>query len=73
MEINKPAVVVLSIIFISQLTLFILKLTNTINWGWLWILSPLWIPYAIINLIGISIIIYLLTYNIKERIFKKHE
>ena len=28
----------------------ILKLTNVINWPWLWVLSPLWIPAAIIIL-----------------------
>jgi hypothetical protein len=25
-----------------------LKLTNHIDWSWLWVLSPLWIPWAII-------------------------
>jgi len=39
--------------FISLLTiLFIgLKLTNYIDWSWWWVLSPLWIPFAIILLI----------------------
>lgn len=32
----------LAILFIG------LKLTRVINWSWLWILSPLWIPFAII-------------------------
>lgn len=31
----------LTILFIG------LKLTGHINWGWLWVLSPLWIPTAI--------------------------
>lgn len=26
----------------------ILKLTNVIAWSWLWVLSPIWIPYAIV-------------------------
>lgn len=39
-----------SIGFGSLLTiLFIgLKLTNYITWSWLWVLSPLWIPIAIV-------------------------
>lgn len=31
----------LTLIFIT------LKLTNIINWSWLWVLSPLWIAWAI--------------------------
>lgn len=31
----------LAILFIG------LKLGNVINWSWLWVLSPLWIPLAI--------------------------
>ena len=26
----------------------ILKLTHVINWSWLWVLSPIWIPFAIL-------------------------
>jgi len=29
----------------------ILKLTNTIDWSWLWITSPLWIPWSVVVLI----------------------
>ncbi len=28
--------------------LIILKLTHIINWSWLWILSPMWLPFAIV-------------------------
>lgn len=31
----------LAIVFI------VLKLTNIIAWSWLWVLSPIWIPFAI--------------------------
>lgn len=27
--------------------LVILKLCNIINWGWLWVFAPTWIPLAI--------------------------
>ena len=33
---------VLAILFIG------LKLTDNIDWSWLWVLSPLWVPPAII-------------------------
>ncbi len=32
---------VLTIVFI------VLKLTKNIDWSWWWVLSPLWIPFAI--------------------------
>lgn len=36
---------VLTIIFI------VLKCLRIINWSWLWVLSPIWIPVAVIVLI----------------------
>lgn len=27
----------------------VLKLTGVINWSWLWVLAPIWIPTAITN------------------------
>ena len=38
----------LAILFIG------LKLTNNIDWSWVWVLSPLWIPVAIIITIFIG-------------------
>lgn len=26
----------------------VLKLCNVIEWSWLWVLSPLWIPFAVV-------------------------
>lgn len=37
----------LTIVFI------VLKLTKVINWSWLWVLAPTWIPVSIIIIIGI--------------------
>lgn len=37
----------LAILFIG------LKLTGYITWSWWWVLSPLWIPFAIIAGIGV--------------------
>ena len=36
---------VLTIIFI------VLKCLRIINWSWLWVLSPIWIPVAVVVLI----------------------
>lgn len=33
----------------------VLKLTNNIDWSWIWVTSPLWIPFAFI--LGISLLI----------------
>jgi hypothetical protein len=33
-----------------------LKLTNHIDWSWLWVLSPLWIPLVLAG--TISVILY---------------
>jgi hypothetical protein len=37
----------LTILFIG------LKLTNHIDWSWLWVLSPLWIGFAIVACIAV--------------------
>ena len=35
----------LAILFIA------LKLTDQIGWSWLWVLAPLWVPWAIIGML----------------------
>lgn len=38
----------LSSVTSSMLLIFIVfKLTHVINWSWWWVVSPLWIPFAI--------------------------
>lgn len=37
----------LAIVFIT------LKLTNQIDWSWLWVLAPLWLPIALVVTIGV--------------------
>jgi len=32
--------------------LVVLKLVGVIHWGWLWIFSPLWIPFALVAAIA---------------------
>jgi hypothetical protein len=38
-------------------TFIVLKLCNVIAWSWWWVLSPLWIPFAI----GVFFIVSLLS------------
>lgn len=36
----------------------VLKLTHVIEWSWLWVLSPLWIPAAIVaGILAIVVIV----------------
>ena len=46
--------------FFGTLTIafIVLKLCSIISWGWLWILSPMWIPLAAI--LGFFIIMFLI-------------
>ena len=48
-----------SISFSSILTLIfiVLKLCKIINWSWIWVLAPTWIPIILVILIFIAIII----------------
>lgn len=35
----------------------ILKLTNYIDWSWLWVLSPFWLPVSILLAIVLALLI----------------
>lgn len=43
----------LTIVFVT------LKLTNTIDWSWWWVLSPLWIGWAIVLFIILPLVLWL--------------
>lgn len=45
MTINGSFAGLLTIVFV------VLKLCNVITWGWIWVLSPLWISLAILIVI----------------------
>lgn len=32
-----------------------LKLTGYINWSWVWVVSPLWIPLAIVTAVALTL------------------
>lgn len=44
----------LTIVFI------VLKLTGQIDWSWLWVLSPLWLPLSLIVLVLVVFAIFVL-------------
>lgn len=37
-----------------------LKLTNYIDWSWLWVLSPLWLPIVLVASIGLIALIVII-------------
>ena len=41
----------------------ILKLTGVIDWAWIWVLAPFWIPWAII--LGILLVVGLVVLAVK--------
>lgn len=36
----------------------VLKLTHVINWSWLWVLAPVWIPLSLIAPVLIAVLIF---------------
>ena len=46
-----PIFGILGLIFIT------LKLTGHITWSWLWVLSPFWIPVAVVLLLALIVFI----------------
>ena len=56
MEKEKHSLIGLSFTQILILIFIVLKLTNCITWGWLWVLSPLWIPVA--SILGLLVVTF---------------
>lgn len=57
----------LTIVFIT------LKLTGYIVWSWWWVLSPLWIPFAIgLGILGIVLVIGIISILITGKTFKEY-
>ena len=36
----------------------VLKLCHVIEWSWLWVLSPLWIPLALVLVIAVFVAVF---------------
>jgi len=41
------------------LIFIVLKLTHNIDWSWWWVLAPIWIPAALMAIIGLIIFLLL--------------
>lgn len=50
-----------TIIEFAGIVFVILKIDNSINWPWLWVLAPFWVPIAL------AIIFYIVIYVILSR------
>lgn len=55
--VQLPLAGLLGLIFIT------LKLTNYITWSWLWVLSPFWIPLALVVVIFVIVFIVAMIFN----------
>lgn len=55
-------------IFLSLLTVafIVLKLTGVINWSWLWVLAPIWIPAGIVLVILLLVLVIVLVKSTSE-------
>lgn len=60
MEKEKHSIIGLSFTQILILIFIVLKFTNCITWGWLWVLSPLWIPVAFI--LGLFVVVFVVVF-----------
>ena len=55
----------LTVLFIA------LKLTGNIDWSWLWVLSPLWIPIFIVIMCALIGVLLAITATIVDEFFEK--
>lgn len=63
-NLTPPLSTLLTILFIG------LKLTGFITWSWIWVLSPIWLPFAVaLSIFSILFILALLLIILDE--FKK--
>ena len=46
------------------ITFLVLKLTGVIDWSWLWVLSPIWIPIAFVIVVMSALIVGLVILNL---------
>lgn len=53
---NKSGTGGLSFLSALQIAFIVLKLTGFIEWSWLWVLSPTWLP---VMLMGILFVVFI--------------
>ena len=67
---NITAMLSFLVIILTQAVFLILKSLSVIQWSWLWVFAPLWIPYVTLIILGVLLVLLILIPTIKERIFK---
>ncbi len=57
---------------LSTLTMIfvVLKMTNNIDWSWVYVLSPIWFPFGLILMIAFLVLPIVFAYKFIEYIFK---
>lgn len=45
----------MSLVSVLTVVFVVLKLTDNIDWSWWWVLSPLWISFAVYVALGIVV------------------
>ena len=56
---NKNIYYGVNFLDILLIVFIVLKLTNTIDWSWWWVLAPLWIPWILIIIIWIGMVCFI--------------
>ncbi len=69
-ENNKAAGGGIGFCGLLAITFIVLKLTGVIDWGWGWVLSPLWIPLAIVAGICVVVLIVVLVKMVADEVKK---
>lgn len=59
-ERNNTATVYIALCGLLDITTIVLKLTGVVNWSWLWVLAPIWIPTAITIAIIVIVLVVIL-------------
>ena len=57
---NKSGTGGLSFLSALQIALIVLKLTGFIEWPWLWVLSPIWLPVV---MFGVLVVFFIMFYE----------
>lgn len=66
-EKKSPPVLQIGFVDILFFVFLILKLCGVIDWPWVWILAPLWIPLVLVILLFIVLGIIYLHFRVKDR------
>lgn len=59
--------------FLLFVIFLVLKLTDNINWEWIWVFSPIWIPFLIILVIWFLYFISLSFITLIQIVMKKRK